>query len=258
VRPVNLIPADERRGDRAPMRTGSISYIVVGALAIVFFAVVALAFTGKGINDKEGEKAAAEQELTAATARAESLREFTDFRTIHDNRNATITSLAQSRFDWERVMRELSLVIPSNVWLVNLTGTVSPTVQVNEGAEIQSRDTVAGPALEIVGCSTGQDQVAAFVASLEDIDGVTRVGVDSSQKADSEAASTGGAGDSGQATEDCRTQQFIYQFKIVVAFDAVPAPSTATTTPGVPAAPTTPGTDQLAASNQSSDVLPGG
>jgi Tfp pilus assembly protein PilN len=260
VRPVNLIPADERRGDRTPMRTGSVSYLVVGALAILFFAVVALAFTGKKINDKESEKSAAEQELTAATAKADSLREFTDFRTIHDNRNATVTSLAQSRFDWERVMHELSLVIPSNVWLVNLTGTVSPAVQVNEGAEIQSRDTVAGPALEMIGCTTGQDQVAAFVASLEDIDGVTRVGIDSSQKADeAAAASTGGSGDSGQATEDCRTQNFIYQFKIVVAFDAVPAPATATATPGVPAPGTTPGTDQLASSStQSSDVVPGG
>lgn len=257
MRPVNLIPPDERRGDRAPMRTGSISYVVVGALAILFFAVVALAFTGKGISDKESEKTAAEQELTAATARADSLREFTDFRTIHDNRNATVTSLAQSRFDWERVMRELSLVIPANVWLVNLTGTANPAVQVNEGAEIPTRDTVAGPALEMIGCTTGQDQVAAFVASLEDIDGVTRVGVESSQKADASAAAATGSGDSGDASDDCRSQVFIYQFKIVVAFDAVPAPATATTTPGVPPT-TTPGTDQLASSGQSSDVLPGG
>ena len=30
---------------------------------------------------------------------------------------ATVTSLADSRFDWERVMRELSLVLPADVWL---------------------------------------------------------------------------------------------------------------------------------------------
>jgi Tfp pilus assembly protein PilN len=259
VRPVNLIPADERRGDRSPTRTGSISYLVVGALAICFFAVVALAFTGKTISDKESEKKAAEQELTAATARAESLREFQDFRQVHDNRTATVTSLAQSRFDWERVMRELSLVIPSNVWLVNLTGTVSPSVTVDDGAEIPIRDTVAGPALEIIGCSVGQDEVAGFIAALEDIDGVTRVGIEESQKADEQSSSEAGT-DSGSAetSDDCQTQSFIYQFKIVVAFDAVPAPPTATTTPGVPAPATPTAPEQLASSSEASDVVPGG
>ncbi len=260
MRPVNLIPAEERRGDRAQMRTGSVSYLLVGALAFLFFAVVALAFTGKKIADKETEKQAAEQELTAATARAESLREFQDFRQIHDTRTATVKSLAQSRFDWERVMRELSLVIPSNVWLVNLTGTVSPEVQLNNGAEIAIRDTVAGPALELVGCSVGQEEVAGFIAALEDIDGVTRVGVELSEKGDAET--TGGdsaSSDSAQeGADDCRTRDFIYMFKIVVAFDAVPTPATATAAPGVPAPTTPPGaTDQLA-NSQASDVVPGG
>ena len=259
MRPVNLIPAEDRRGDRSPTRTGMVSYLIVGALAILFFAVVALAFTGKKISDKEGEKKAAEQELTAATARAESLREFEDFRKVHDNRTATVTSLAQSRFDWERVMRELSLVIPANVWLVNLTGTVSPAVTVKDAAEIPMRDSVAGPALEIVGCSVGQDEVAGFIAALEDIDGVTRVGVESSTKAEEEVASAGTSTDSGDSTsEDCRKTSFTYLFKLVVAFDAVPTPPTATTTPGVPAS-TTPGAPEaLANSTQSSDVLPGG
>ena len=257
MRPVNLIPEDERRGDRAQTRTGIVSYVVVGALAVVFFAVVALAFTGKGISDKESEKAAAEQELTAATARADSLKEFTDFRSIHDNRNATVSSLAESRFDWERVMRELSLVIPSNVWLLNLTGTANPAVQVNDGADLSTRDTVTGPALEIIGCTTGQDDVAGFIASLEDIDGVTRVGVESSQAGSGEVSDSGGSSDSGEGSTDCPQETFINQFKIVVAFDAVPPPATATQTPGVPPS-TAPGATQLANSNQASDVVPGG
>ena len=259
MRPVNLIPVDERRGDRSPMRTGSVSYLVVGALAFLFFAVVALAMTGKTISDKEGEKQAAEQELTAATARAESLSEFQNFRTIHDTRTSTVSSLAQSRFDWERVMRELALVVPTNVWLVNLTGTVSPSVQVNEAAEIAIRDTVAGPAIEMVGCSLGQEEVAEFVAVLEDIDGVTRVGIESSLKGEEDNQEGASTDSATEGTDDCSQRPpYDYLFKIVVAFDAVPAPPTATTAPGVPA-PTTPAApEQLANSSQASDVVPGG
>jgi Tfp pilus assembly protein PilN len=255
VRPVNLIPDEERRGDRSPARAGSISYLIVGALAVLFFAVVALAFTGKKISDKESEKQAAEQELTAATARAESLREFQDFRVIHDTRTSTVKSLAQSRFDWERVMRELSLVIPSNVWLTNLTGTVSPDVALNDGAEIAIRDTVAGPAVELVGCTVGQDEVAAFLAALEDIDGVTRTGIELSERGETEGASGAAADSAGGAIDGCPARDFIYTFKIVVAFDAVPAPPAASAAPGVPPTTPAPGAETLA--NSSTESISG-
>ena len=60
----------------------------------------------------------------------------------------TVTSLADSRFDWERVMRELALILPDDVWLTNLTGTVNPEVAVNGGASVALRGSVPGPALE--------------------------------------------------------------------------------------------------------------
>ena len=48
------------------------------------------------------------------------------------------------------------------------------------------------------------------------------------------------AGASAEDTiDDCRTRDFINQFEIVVAFDEVPVPETATVAPGVPAAPAT-------------------
>ena len=93
----------------------------------------------------------------------------------------TVSNLAKSRFDWERVMRQLALVLPSDVWLTNLTGTVRPGVNVNGGGNISLRESVSGPALSMVGCAVGQEAVARFVSDLKDIDGVTRVGVQSSQ-----------------------------------------------------------------------------
>jgi len=242
MRAINLIPPDARRGDGGPMRAGAVSYVVIGALALALLGVIALGFTSKQISDRESEVASLEQELQAATERAQSLSQFASFRAVQESRTATVASLAQSRFDWERVMNELALVIPEDVWLIQLGGSVSPAVEVEDGPEIDIRGTIPGPALELIGCATSQDEVAAFVADLEDIDGVTRVGVASSQRPEddpqaagaTDTAAAGGDSATGEVDE-CRTREFITKFEIVVAFDAVPTPPTATTAPSIPA-----------------------
>lgn len=238
MKPVNLIPPDARRGDRSRTRTGVVPYAIMAGLGLLLLGVIVAAFTSKQVSDKEGEIERLNGELQAKTAEAQSLAGFAQFGAMEEMRSGTVASLAQSRFDWERVVNELALVIPSDVWLVELTGTVSPAVQIEEGADVQIRDTISGPALEIVGCASGQDAVAGFVADLEDIDGVTRVGVASSQRPeDAEAATATEAGvtsGSGGSESECRTRDFITRFEIAVAFDEVPVPSTATAAPGVP------------------------
>jgi Tfp pilus assembly protein PilN len=222
MRPVNLIPPEQRRGEHAQARTGPLVYIVVGALALVLAGVTMLVLTDNQISDSKAEVATLKREDAAAAAQAKRLSAFSQFRTLAEQRVATVRSLADSRFDWERVMRELALVLPSNVWLtsLNATATASASAGGGEGGSSASglRGAVSGPALELSGCATGQEAVAEFVTVLEDIDGVTRVGVDSSELGSkgNEAGSGGGGGG------DCRTRGNIAQFSLVVAFDAAP------------------------------------
>ncbi len=234
MRPVNLIPPDERGSDRGAMRTGAFSYVLIGGLAVFLLGVVALAFTSKQVSDRKSEVTQLQAQQQQAEAKAQSLQAFANFRAVQQQRSDTVTSLAQSRFDWQRVINELARVIPSNIWLVQMAGTASPAVSVTDGPDISIRDTVPGPALEIVGCAPSQDAVAGLISSLEEIDGVTRVGVQQSQKADDTSAS-GVTSASGQETNsECRTHDFITKFEIVVAFDAVPVPGSATSSPSVP------------------------
>jgi Tfp pilus assembly protein PilN len=250
MRPVNLIPQDERRGDRAAMRTGAFSYVLLGALAAAVLAVAALGLTSKQVSDRKSEIAQLQQEQQAAEAKAQSLEAFTNFRAAQEARSSTIVSLAQSRFDWQRVLNEFARVIPSNVWLVQLAGTADPTVSVENSIDIQGRDSVPGPALEMQGCAPSQDAVAGLISNLQEIDGVTRVGLESSEKSDdvqSVASAAAPASDSAAPTAntDCRTRDFILQFKILVAFDNVPMPAAATAAPGVPPGVPTSGGSQL-------------
>ncbi len=229
MRPVNLIPIEERRGQNAPLRTGPIAYIVVGALVAALGGVMLLVLTGNEIADRKSEVTQVRQEDALVAAEARRLAPYTEYQILSEQRVATVKSLADSRFDWERVMRELSLILPDNVWLTKLTATASPAVGVDGGGEGGGgegsglRGSIPGPALEMEGCASGQAGVAGFVAALKDIDGVTRVGVESSALPPTGTAAGTGEGGGGGAT-DCRTRGFIAEFKMVIAFDAAPIP----------------------------------
>lgn len=224
MRPVNLIPPEQRRGGRGRMRTGPVPYLLVGTLIVVLAGVTALVLAGNQIADRKSELATVEQEDAAALARAERLVAYSQFRALREQRVATVTSLADSRFDWERVMRELSLVLPDDVWLTSFDAAAAGGGEGGAGDSGLS-GSIGGPSLTMSGCAAGHEAVAGFVTALKDIDGVTRVGVQSSEVADEKegAGSTSGSGDeSGGGSGDCRTRSFISQFAIVVAFDAAP------------------------------------
>ena len=125
MRPINLIPPQERRGSQAPLRSGPLAYILVGALVLLLAGVTAMVLTGNKISDREGEVATLTSEDATAAAEAEKLASYVSFQTTSEQRVATVQTLADSRFDWERVMRELSLILPSDVWLVELNASAS-------------------------------------------------------------------------------------------------------------------------------------
>lgn len=230
MRPVDLIPPEDRRGGATPLRGGPLAYVLLGVLVLVLAGVTALVLTGNQIAEREAEIAQLEREDTLVVAKMERLAAYTQFQALSEQRTATIAGLADSRFDWERVMRELALILPEDAWLVSMTATATPEASVGgeggEGGGSGLRASTAGPALEISGCAKGQEAVAGFVTTLKDIDGVTRVGVQSSELAETQ-------GDGGDGGSDCRTRDFIAKFEVVVAFDAAPVPPVA----GAEAAP---------------------
>jgi Tfp pilus assembly protein PilN len=252
MRPVNLIPPEERRGDKAPTRTGVLPYFVVGALLVALAAVASVVLTNNQISDRKSEVASLEAQQADAQARADALRPYADLASTSEQRSSTIASLAESRFDWDRVLRELALVIPNDVWLTQLAGTVSPDVTIEDAPAVTIRDQAPGPALSIVGCGVSHAAVAEFLQSLRDIDGVTRVGIVSDERSTGEsgaAASTGGAGGS----NDCRTRGFISRFEVVAAFDAVAVPTAASAPTDPSATPTSTGDESGVAGAQAQE-----
>jgi Tfp pilus assembly protein PilN len=232
MRPVNLIPQEQRIDAPKSMRSGPTAYILVGALVAALLGVTALVVTGNQVDQLNGEIAQVQEDIAAEEAEAQRLTAYTEFHSVREQRVATVISLADSRFDWERVMRELALILPGDVWLTNLTATANPGVSPGSAASVQLRGGIAGPALELVGCARGQEGVAGFVQALKDIDGVTRVGVQASALVGGEGTESGSVAGAG-----CEERDFLAQFQMAVAFDAAPIAATGSESESLPEVP---------------------
>jgi Tfp pilus assembly protein PilN len=228
VRPVNLTPPEERRGERAPTRTGGLAYVVVGALAVAVAAVGAVVLTNNQISSRKSNVTSLNAQLTQVTVQAQRLQSYAAFAQNEQARFQTVRSLALSRFDWHRVLHELSLVIPNDVWLTSLSGKVSP--QATSAGTSSSSDvgsdaltSITGPSLEIDGCAASHEAVAGFIGDAKAIDGVTRVVVTSSDRASRDGTTGGTTTGTGPG---CAVRGFIVSFHATLAFDNVPIDAT--------------------------------
>jgi Tfp pilus assembly protein PilN len=250
MRAVNLLPGDQRRGGRAG-RSGPAVYVLLGALAAMVAAAGTYVLTANEVTANRAKLATAQQEATTLEQQAAAYRPYQQFASLSQARVQTVSALAQSRFDWERVMRELAQALPSDVWLTSLVGTVTPGVSL-EGASSSGgtgslRSALPIPAVELVGCTESQAAVSRVMARLRTLKGVERVSLAASEKSE---AQTGAASTDGGSAGDCRNGSSHFpQFQLVVFFQpnkpvsvpAVPSTSTAAqTTPAAPGAATAP------------------
>jgi len=116
---------------------------------------------------------------------------------LPQQRQTRVTALATvlgQRVAWDRLLREVSQVVPSDVWLVTLNAlapSISPasTATPAAGAEPQQSFTVTG-------CTYSQDSVARFLARLSVVPDLMNMTLGRSQS--SGDASGGGSGGGGQ------------------------------------------------------------
>jgi len=227
VRAVNLIPVEDRRGLRGGgSGSGVGSYIVLAVLAVVVAMSAAYTLANRSIGQHRTELTAVEAQVETAEAEVQQYASYTGFSALRQKRTETVRSLAASRFDWSHALHELARTIPSNAWLTSLKGTVTPGVAIDGGSNDPLRGALQNPAIEVVGCTTSQSDVARVISSLRRVDGVERVTLSSSQKLDhSDGGSSSGAG--GAASDgDCRHGNARYpQFAMTLFFTTPTSPT---------------------------------
>jgi Tfp pilus assembly protein PilN len=236
VKAVNLIPADTHGGGGGAPRAGSGVFVLLGVLAALVAGVSFYVLTSNTIADRRAQVTSMQAQASAAQATAASLQPYRDFASLAQSRVETVRQLGAARFDWHRAFSELATVIPGNVWLTSLLGTVAPGVSVDgasSGATSGLRSTIAAPAIEMSGCTVSHDSVVQLISHLRLMDGVQRVSLADSSKDGGTAGSGGGGCQNGHPS--------FPQFDLVIFFEPLPglptAPGAATST-ATPAAAT--------------------
>jgi Tfp pilus assembly protein PilN len=182
MKAVNLIPGDQRRAKATGERSGA-SYIVLGVLAVLLVMAVAYVLSANSVNDKTSKAAAAKQEADTLEAKAAQLDSFTNFSSIKEQRLAAVVAAAETRFDWERLLRELSRVMPSGSWLQTTQASVlgdPNAVAAPTAAGVAA--TPSAPSATFVGCTPKQSEVAKILVRLRSLHRVVDVELNESLK----------------------------------------------------------------------------
>jgi Tfp pilus assembly protein PilN len=263
VRPVNLIPADQRRGAARPggQAGGGIrSYILLGALGAALLCVLALVITSNKVSSKTDELAKVSAEEQSAKQQADALRPYGQFADLQQARQSEIDGLISSRFDWETALSQLSRAIPGNAWLLNLAATLAPGVEVEGGTgggDISNmREKTDSPAFTITGCTYSHHAVARMMVRMQNLDDVTDVELaksarrdDSQQTGATANQTTSASAGQQQESQDCVGSQRITKFDILIVFGGSAASGTGADA-GVPSGAAAPLAQAQAAGEQ--------
>ena len=176
MRAVNLMPADP--GAARSTRRGGPAHVLLAVLAAMVVLASLWAVADKQVGDRRAQLDRANAEATAAEARAGAAAPYAEFGRLAQDRVGTVSALARSRFDWAHAMREISRLLPADVWLTELSGdsgagdeTPSPTTSV-----------APSPTFKLDGCTRSQARVAWLLARLRAVDGVRNVDLSKSEK----------------------------------------------------------------------------
>jgi Tfp pilus assembly protein PilN len=155
MRAVNLLPRDDRRSRSRPtdpvMIGGVAAFVAATALIAAFFLV-----SSAGVADKQKRLDAVQAELDSTPIPAPSQPGSSALTQDKSQRIAALSDALSKRLAWDRVFRELSLVLPEDVWLSTLSAK-APT-----GASASG--TAAG--FTINGQTYSHDGVARLLARL--------------------------------------------------------------------------------------------
>lgn len=206
MRAVNLIPDDQRAGAGAGAgRSGGAAYVVLGLLGVLAIFALLYGLASHQVSSRKAQIASLNTRAQQAQAHAIQLSPYTSFVAMRQQREQAVSQLVDSRFDWAHAFHELGRVLPFNVSLTSLTGTVGSTTSTSGAAKSSSAATGASatatsatppgsvPIFTIAGCASSQAAVARTLNRLRLIDGVSEVALQSSIK----SAATGGGGASG-------------------------------------------------------------
>jgi Tfp pilus assembly protein PilN len=175
MRAVNLLPRDDSKGQRRQPGAVLLTAVLGGVLVTALLAGLFLT-SSSAVSDRQSELDTARAELAAIPPPPEAPVDSTGLETEKSARVTLLGKALAARVAWDRVLREISLVLPDDVWLDSLAANAADPNFVPQPGK-----TEAPPgAFTITGFSYSHDGVARLLSRLSVIPSLDRPSLGSS------------------------------------------------------------------------------
>jgi Tfp pilus assembly protein PilN len=121
MRQINLLPpeiAQRRRVREVTLLIGAVGLALVALLVVVFLVQAARLAGERGRLDD------AKKVNVALQGKVNQLQEFAQLELTVQNKQQLLGRLTQNEVRWSVLLNDISLVIPSDVWLTNFSGSI--------------------------------------------------------------------------------------------------------------------------------------
>lgn len=166
MRAFNLLPREEARAVTEGGASSPLPYVLVALAGVLVFAALAAFYlmAGTDVTTKKGQVEDLRAELASyqAQEKGPSVEDKSaELANERVGRTAALGSALTKRLAWDRVLREIALVVPTSVTLGQIQGS-SPTA----GAATTNADGTSVTNLTISGSTASQADVALFMTRL--------------------------------------------------------------------------------------------
>jgi Tfp pilus assembly protein PilN len=181
MRAVNLLPRDVAKRSFEAKRGVVFGGVGGAALATAVLASMMIS-AGGAASSKQNELDAIRAQI-AAVPRVPVI-DTSEEDALAAEKGARIGALSAAlggRIAWDRVLRQVSLVLPEDVWLTSLSATATATTAAAAPAPDATQAASAGSGFTLTGATYSQNGVARFLSRLAVIADLANVRLQSSQ-----------------------------------------------------------------------------
>ncbi|HKN41116.1 MAG TPA: PilN domain-containing protein [Acidimicrobiia bacterium] len=174
---VNLLPTGVREKQKTRRVTVAAVVGVAGVMMILLLVYVL----------QVGRLASASRQLTAQESinrdyrsKIQALQPFADLKTNVANRQALVAQLMHGEILWSGVLHDLSMVLPDQMWLTGMTGTLNTSGAAGSGAASAG---LAGN-IQFQGYSFDHPTVALWLVRLQEVHGWVNAWISNAARTD--------------------------------------------------------------------------
>lgn len=167
MRAINLLPKDDARRGTQKRQWIVLVPVVLAVLMTAVFSAMFLSASGK-VKDKQAQLAQLQDELHAIpTPNAAKVKSQSALAADKQARVTALSAALSRRVAWDRVFRELSLVLPNDVWLATISAKAPvPSSTAVAPPAAAAGSTTAATGFTLDGFTYSHDAVARLLTRL--------------------------------------------------------------------------------------------